>query len=339
MERTMTDVTAARAAARPQRRLDFQRMNEIGLLVVIALLYLAFYLYANNFLTFRNQVSILRDAATFGIAAWGATLIIVAGEIDISVGPMVAFLSVCFAFLLKSDDMPMVMAFLSTLVIGGALGAIPGILRAVFDVPSFIGTLGLWSALGGLALYFTDSVPVTIPPNDFLDWLGGELFGLPISALVMFVLFGVFVFISRKTAFGRSIFAIGGNASAAHLAGIKVRNIRVALFVIAGVLAAVTAILLTARNGVGDASVSRSGLEFSVISAVVVGGTALSGGRGSILGTLLGIFVISLIGNGLVLMGVNSYLQPVVSGVIIVAAVLLNILASRYGARRNRKGA
>jgi len=323
--------------ARPQRRLNFQRMNEIGLIVVILLLYVAFTIYANNFLTFRNQVSILRDAAAFGIAAWGATLIIIAGEIDISVGPMVAFLSVAFAFILKSDT-PIALAFLATCLIGGALGAIPGILRAWYDVPSFIGTLGLWSALGGLALYFTDSVPVTIPPNDFLDWLGGNFFGLPISAIVMIILFAVFAFVSRKTAFGRAVFAIGGNASAAHLSGIKVKNIRVALFVIAGLLAAVTAILLTARNGVGDASVSRSGLEFSVISAVVVGGTALTGGRGSILGTLLGIVVISLIGNGLVLMGINSYLQPVVSGVIIVAAVLLNILASRYGARRNLKG-
>jgi simple sugar transport system permease protein len=334
----MAETLMANRTGGARRRLDFQRMNEVGLLVVIALLYIAFTIYANNFLTFRNQVSILRDAATFGIAAWGATLIIISGEIDISVGPMVAFLSVCFAFILK-EDVSIVPAFLLTLAIGGALGAIPGILRAWFDVPSFIGTLGLWSALGGLALYLTDSVPVSIPPNDVLDWLGGQLLGIPISAIVMLALFGLFAFISRKTAFGRSVFAIGGNAGAAYLAGIKVRNIRVALFVIAGLLAAITAILLTARNGVGDASVSRSGLEFSVISAVVVGGTALSGGRGSILGTLLGIVVISLIGNGLVLMGVNSYLQPVVSGVIIVAAVLLNILASRYGAQRNRAGA
>jgi simple sugar transport system permease protein len=310
-------------------------MNEIGLLVVIGLLYLAFWLYASNFITFRNQVSILRDAATFGIAAWGATLIIIAGEIDISVGPMVAFLSVCFAFMLKSGDTPMVLAFLAIIIVGGLLGGIAGALRAWFDVPSFIGTLGLWSALGGLALYMTDSVPVTIPSSDFLDQLGGEIAGIPVSAIVMLVLFAVFVFISRKTAFGRSVFAIGGNPSAAHLSGIKVKHIRLALFVIAGMLAAISAILLTARNGVGDASVSRSGLEFNVISAVVVGGTALTGGRGSILGTLLGIFVIALIGNGLVLMGINSYLQPVVSGVIIVAAVLLNILASRYSARRN----
>jgi simple sugar transport system permease protein len=126
----MTQTSPSTQTAKPQRRFDFQRMNEIGLLVVIALLYIAFTLYANNFLTFRNQVSILRDAAAFGIAAWGATLIIIAGEIDISVGPMVAFLSVAFAFLLKSDDMPMVMAFVLTAVIGCALGAIPGVLRA-----------------------------------------------------------------------------------------------------------------------------------------------------------------------------------------------------------------
>jgi len=324
-------------AAKPMRRFDFQKLNEIGLLVVIAALYIAFWLYASNFLTFRNQVTILRDAASFGIAAWGATLIIIAGEIDISVGPMVAFLSVCFAFMLKSGEVPTLLAFIFIVVIGGALGAIAGVLRAWFDVPSFIGTLGLWSALGGLALYLTDSIPVTIPANKLLDRLGGEFFGVPASAVVMFLLFAVFVFISRKTAFGRSVFAIGGNATAAHLSGIKVKNIRVALFVIAGMLAATTAVLLTARNGVGDASVSRSGLEFNVISAVVVGGTALTGGRGSILGTLLGIFVISLIGNGLVLMGINSYLQPVVSGIIIVAAVLLNILASRRNPRRSLK--
>jgi sugar transport system permease protein len=333
----MAQATTA-PASKPRRRLDFQKMNEIGLLVVIGLLYLAFWFYASNFLTFRNQVSILRDAAAFGIAAWGATLIIIAGEIDISVGPMVAFLSVTFAFFLKAAGLPIGLAMLLCVLVGAALGAVPGVLRAWFGVPSFIGTLGLWSALGGIALYLTDSVPVTIPPNAILDGLGGEVAGIPISALVMLALFALFVFVSRKTAFGRSVFAIGGNASAAHLAGIKVGHVRIALFVIAGMLAAVTAILLTARNGVGDASVSRSGLEFNVISAVVVGGTALTGGRGSILGTLLGIVVISLIGNGLVLMGINSYLQPVVSGVIIVAAVLLNILASGGGAGRRRAG-
>jgi simple sugar transport system permease protein len=323
-------------ATKLPRRWNFQRMNEIGLIVIIALLYLVFWLYARNFLTFRNQVTILRDAAAFGIAAWGATLIIIAGEIDISVGPMVAFVSVIFAYLLKFE-VPLVLALVLALGLGAGLGAIAGVLRAYFDVPSFIATLGLWSALGGLALYMTQAIPVTYPGDDFLDLLEGQIAGVPTAAVIMLVLFALFTFISRKTAFGRAVFAIGGNATAAHLAGIKVKRIRVLLFVISGMLAAVTAVLLTARNGIGDPGVSRGGLEFDVIAAVVVGGTALSGGRGSMLGTLLGIYIISLIGNGLVLLGFDSFIQPVVRGAIIVAAVLLNILASRANARRSLK--
>jgi sugar transport system permease protein len=327
----MAQATLAEKA--PNRRWNFQLMNEVGLLVIILLLYVAFTLYASNFLTFRNQVTILRDAATFGIAAWAATLIIIAGEIDISVGPMVAFISVIFAYLLKLD-VPLVLALVGALALGSALGSIAGVLRAYFDVPSFIATLGLWSALGGLALYMTQAIPVTYPGDPFLDILEGQVLGVPTSAIIMLALFGIFTFIARKTAFGRAVYAIGGNATAAHLSGIKVKRIRVMLFVISGLLAAITAVLLTARNGIGDPGVSRSGLEFDVIAAVVVGGTALSGGRGSMLGTLLGIFIISLIGNGLVLLGFDSFIQPVVRGAIIVAAVLLNILASRYSARR-----
>jgi sugar transport system permease protein len=140
------------------------------------------------------------------------------------------------------------------------------------------------------------------------------------------VLFVVFAFISRKTAFGRSVYAIGGNAQAAYLSGINVRRIRVTLFAIAGAMAAVSGILLLSRLGSGNAT-AATGLEFDVIAAVVVGGTALSGGRGSMLGTLLGVLVITLIGNGLVLLGINPFFQQVVRGVIIVVAVLANIQA------------
>lgn len=327
----------ATATHKPRRRWNYQQINEIGLLVIIALLYIAFWLYARNFLTFNNQVTILRDAAFIGIAAWGATLIIISGEIDISVGPTVAFISVVFAYMLKSEIIPLPLCFLFAILLGGALVGIAGVLRAYYDVPSFIGTLGLWSALGGLALYMTQAIPVSYPDNAVLDLLDGRVFGVPTAAIIMLLLCALFVFISRKTAFGRAVYAIGGNPTAAHLSGIKVAQIRVMLFVIAGMLAAATAILITARNGIGDAGLSRNGLEFDVIAAVVIGGTALSGGRGSIVGTLLGIFIISLIGNGLVLLGIDSFLQSVVRGVIIVTAVLLNILAGRYNARSNLK--
>ncbi|WBL74578.1 ABC transporter permease [Serratia liquefaciens] len=298
--------------------------NELGLLAIIIVLYLVFSIYATGFISLNNQMNILRDAATIGIAAWAMTLIIISGEIDVSVGPMVAFISVILAYLMQYA-IPLPLALILALCLGAALGSVAGVLRGWFNVPSFVATLGLWSALRGMGLFMTNALPVPIDENAVLDWLGGQVLGLPVSAVIMLILFVIFQFISKKTAFGRSVYAIGGNASAAQLCGINVKRIRVLLFTLAGLLAAVTGILLAARLGSGNAG-AASGLEFDVIAAVVVGGTALSGGRGSMLGTLLGVLVITLIGNGLVLLGINSFFQQVVRGVIIVLAVLANII-------------
>lgn len=312
----------------------FQHMNELSLFAAIFVLYVVFTSTASGFMSFNNQINILRDAATIGIAAWAATLIIIAGEIDVSVGPMVAFISVALAYFLQWG-IPTPLAFILAIIVGGALGSIAGILRAYFDVPSFVGTLGLWSALRGTALFITNALPVSIGRNDLLDRLDESVFGIPPAAIVMLVLFVAFAFISRKTAFGRSVFAIGGNAHAAFLSGISVSKIRVALFAIAGAMAAVSGILLVSRLGSGNAT-AANGLEFDVIAAVVVGGTSLSGGRGSMLGTLLGVLVITLIGNGLVLLGINPFFQQVVRGLIIVIAVLANIQAIKRSMARNK---
>lgn len=311
-----------------------QHMNELSLFVAIVVLYVVFTSTANGFLSFNNQINILRDAATIGIAAWAATLIIIAGEIDVSVGPMVAFISVVLAFLLQWGA-PTPVAFALSIVIGALLGSIAGALRAYFDVPSFVATLGLWSALRGTALFVTDALPVSIGRNDTLDALDRSVLGIPPAAIIMLVFFAIFAFVSRKTAFGRSVFAIGGNAHAAFLSGISVSKIRVALFAIAGAMAAISGILLVSRLGSGNAT-AANGLEFDVIAAVVVGGTSLSGGRGSMLGTLLGVLVITLIGNGLVLLGINPFFQQVVRGLIIVIAVLANIQAIKRSMSRNK---
>lgn len=324
------------ASAKPKAPgLAFSKhMNELSLFLAIVVLYIIFASTAPGFISFNNQVNILRDAATIGIAAWAVTLIIIAGEIDVSVGPMVAFISVSLAFLLQWG-VPTPIAFALAIVFGALLGAIPGILRAYFDVPSFVGTLGMWSALRGTALFITDALPVSIGRNDILDALDRSIFGIPPAAIIMLVLFAAFAFVSRRTAFGRSVFAIGGNAHAAFLSGISVARIRVGLFAIGGAMAAISGILLVSRLGSGNAT-AASGLEFDVIAAVVVGGTALSGGRGSMLGTLLGVLVITLIGNGLVLLGINPFFQQVVRGLIIVIAVLANIQAIKRSLSRNK---
>ncbi|MEE2048175.1 ABC transporter permease, partial [Nocardiopsis tropica] len=259
---------------------------------------------------------------------WGVTLVIVAGEIDISIGPAVAFASVIVAKGATEWNIGVGGAIVLTLVMGVLWGALAGWLRARFNVPSFITTLGLWSVLGGLALYMTDALPVPLPESAVFDVLGGSVLGVPTSAVIMLVLFAVFAYVSRYTAYGRSVFATGGNAAAARLAGINVSRVRIALFATTGLLAAITGVLMAARLGSGNGG-AAAGLEFDVIAAVVIGGTALAGGRGSLGGTFLGVIFITGIANGLVLLGVNSFFQDVVRGLNLVAAVLVNVIICR----------
>ncbi|MEU0514601.1 MULTISPECIES: ABC transporter permease [unclassified Amycolatopsis] len=325
---TVIDSPAEQRRSRAGRRFGGRSLNEIGLIAAIVVLYIALGSSAAGFLSLDNQLGMLRDAATVGIAAWGVTLVIIAGEIDISIGPAVAFSSVLVAKGAAEWGLGVAGGILLTLLAGLAWGALAGWLRARFDVPSFIATLGVWSALGGLGLYLTDALPVVLPDSGLMTVLGGSVLGIPTPAIIMVVLFFVFAYVARYTAYGRSVYAVGGNAPAARMAGINLAKIRILLFATTGLLSAITGILLAARLGSGNGG-AASGLEFDVIAAVVIGGTALAGGRGSMLGTLLGVVFITVIGNGLVLLGVDSFLQNVVRGVIIVVAVLVNVIITK----------
>lgn len=321
-----------------KRRLNSQQLNEVSLLGALILAMIFFSIFAPNFLSESNVWNIVNGAAITGIVAWSATLVIVAGEIDVSIGPAVAFWSVTVAELSgDSFGLPLPVAIILTLICAAAVGAFAGWLRARFGVPSFIVTLGLWLALRGLARSVSTALPVPLPPSDFMSWLGGKLWpgGPDVGALVMIVAFLIFLFIARSTTFGRSAFAVGGNARAAMLTGIKVSRVRVILFATSGLMAAILGIILAARLNSGYSEAAQ-GLEFDVIAAVVVGGTSLAGGRGSMLGTLLGALFIAVIGNGLIPLGVDQYLQSVVQGALIVGAVLINMfLARRGGAIQN----
>lgn len=318
--------------AKKSRTLSVQRINEIGLALAIVVVAIVLSISAEGFATQSNVWNMLRDAATVGIVAWGGTLVIVAAEIDLSVGPAVALWSVTLAELAGPLKFGIPAAVVVTLIAGLLIGALAGWLRAALGVPSFIVTLGLWLALRGFAQFLTNALPIPLDSNGFWDLLAGSVGPVPTSVIILFVLFIVFYIVSTRTAFGRSIFAIGGNARAAKLSGVPVYRGRILIFAIDGLLAAIVGILLAARLGSGNSG-AANGLEFSVIAAVVVGGTSLMGGRGSMLGTLLGVIFIAMIGNGLVLLGVNSYLQAVFSGAIIVLSVLVNIMLSRRGKR------
>lgn len=313
-----------------------QRLNEVGLLGAIVILFVVLGTTADGFMTSDNQLGILRDAATVGIAATGMTLVIIAGEIDISIGPAVAFASVILAKASTEWGVSIPLAVILTLALGTLMGAAAGGLRAYLAVPSFIATLGLWSVLRGLGQQITDALPVALPENSFFETLGGDIAGIPTPAIVMLVLFVLFAVIAKRTAYGRSVFAIGGNANAARLSGINLKKVRILLFATTGFLAALTGLLLAARLGSGNGG-AANGLEFDVIAAVVIGGTALAGGRGSLLGTFLGVIFITLIGNGLVLLGVDPFFQDVVRGVIIVVAVVINLVLAKRTSTAGRE--
>jgi ribose/xylose/arabinose/galactoside ABC-type transport system permease subunit len=313
------------AQQRPLAAFLRRHANEAGLLVGLAILYTFLSLMAPNFLTAPNQLNILRDAAFVGIIAWGMTFILISGEIDISVGPHVAFAGVVLAELAKSG-VPLPLAVVAVLVLGALIGAAAGYLRARLEVPSFIVTLSLWLALRGIAQVISDAVPVMIMDMGFQRIGSGSFLWIPIPAIIMIVLFFVFSYLSTRTVLGRSIYAVGGNAEAARLSGIPVRRIRIVIFAITGFLAAVTGVLIASRLGSGNSG-AATGLEFDVIAAVVVGGTSLFGGRGTMVGTLLGVMFIAALVNGLVLLGVDPFAQGIVRGFVILVAVLVNIVS------------
>jgi ribose/xylose/arabinose/galactoside ABC-type transport system permease subunit len=303
-----------------------QGNTEVALIAIIALLVAIFTFEASGFASTGNVNNILLDASSVGIAAWAVTWIMIAAEIDISAGPAVAFWGVVFA---KMGGLGVPLAAVLVILGSGLVGALAGWLRATLALPSFIVTLGLWNVYGGLAYYVSGSLPIPATDSVVLDFLAGTLWSVPVPVYMMLILMGCFSFASRRTRFGLAIYATGGNVKAARLSGIRVHNVQIWVFAIAAMMYAIVAIIFTAQLSSGDPS-SGTGLEFKVIAAVVVGGTALTGGRGSLFGTFLGVLLIAVISNGLVLIGVESFLQQVALGLIVVASVLINTLVARH---------
>ena len=319
---------SAATRAKPVTRLTTiirKNLNEITLL--IGLLVVGAYISFNSaaFLTPANLINVLRSAAFLGIVTWGMTFVIIAGEIDVSVGPAVAFSAVFFGWLVTNHGIPLPIGVIVVLVAVTLVGYLAGYIRAKFNVPSFVTSLALWSIYDGLKQVLSNNIPIPVSDETFRMWGRDALLGIPYPVVIGAILFLVFRYISKNTVYGRSIYAVGGNAKASFAAGINVLRIRASVFAITGALAALTGLLQVSRLGSATGQVA-SGLEFSAIAAVVIGGTSLSGGRGTMIGSLIGVLFISVIGNGLVLMGVNSQVQNVVRGVLILIAVLVNVV-------------
>jgi sugar transport system permease protein len=306
----------------------FQKnLNIISL--IIALIALGAFFASENpvFLSNANLINVLRSAALLGIITWGMTLVILLGEIDVSVGQATGFSAVLLGWLATTHNIPFWIAVVLVLVIVTMMSYGGGYIRARFNVPSFVTTLALYSIYDGLKQVLSNNIPIPIESADenFMAVGSGNLWGIPYIVIIAVFFLLIFAYVAKNTTYGRSIFAVGGNGKAAYASGINVTKIRASVFAINGFLAAITGLLYVSRLGISTGAVA-DGLEFSAIAAVVIGGTSLSGGRGSMIGSVIGVLFTSAIANGLVLMGVNSQAQGIVRGFLILVAVLMNVI-------------
>ena len=296
----------------------------IGLLVLCAVLWAL----TPHFLTVSNLLNIAQQTSINAIVAAGMTFVIVSGGIDLSVGSIVALAGVALGVMLQGGQSPFI-AIPGAIAVGTGCGLLNGLLVSVGGLPPFIATLGMMSVARGTALVFTEGRPVSGFDEGF-RWLATGTAGfVPAPVLVMLVVYAVAHVILTRTTFGRYVYAIGGNEEATRLSGVAVRFHKTAIYGVSGALSAVAAIVLTARLNSAQ-PIAGMMYELDAIAATVIGGTSLSGGSGSLVGTLVGALIMGVLRNGLNLLGVSSFLQQIVIGGVIVGAVLVDTLLKRH---------
>jgi len=299
-------------------------IQKLGPLLGLLLIIIIISFMSPSFLTATNIFNVLRQVSISALIAFGMTFVILTGGIDLSVGSTLALTGAISAGLLAGGMNPL-LAMLIGLLLGALLGAINGVIIAKGKVAPFIATLATMTIFRGLTLVYTDGKPVSgLGDSQAFQLFGkGYLFGIPVPVVTMIVAFIVLYFILKQTTFGRRVYAIGGNEEASRLSGINVDRITIAVYALTGMLAALSALILTSRLNSAQPTAGQS-YELDAIAAVVLGGTSLTGGRGWIFGTLVGALIIGVLNNGLNLIGVSSFFQQVVKGIVILIAVLLD---------------
>lgn len=276
-----------------------------------------------TFLTVPNLLNVIRQAAPILVVATAMTFVIITAGIDLSVGSLVALINAVAAIAIASG-LPWPVAVVAMLLLGGLVGLAQGWFIAYQGIPAFIVTLAGLSILRGIALYLTQgySIPIKDVPG-FLYLGRGVLFGIPVPAILAITVVVAGYVVLSQTRYGRRVIAVGSNLEAARRVGMPARGVIASVYLISGVAAAVAGLLFAARLGSGSSN-AAVGFELQVIAAVVLGGTSLMGGRGSMIGTCLGAMTIAVIGNGLILMRISPFFTQIVTGAIILLAIWLN---------------
>ena len=300
-------------------------MSELTTVIALIILMAGITIINSNFLTANNLLNLLLQVTSNALIAFGMTFVILTGGIDLSVGSILALSSALTAGLLGSG-MPVTLAILISLILGCILGMMNGLLISYGKLAPFIVTLATMTIFRGATLVYTNGNPITKGLSDtfLFQFLGqGYIVGIPFPVIIMFIVFIVLYVLLHKTAFGKSVYAIGGNEKAAYISGVKLNKVKIIIYSISGIMASISGLIITSRLSSAQPTAGAS-YEMDAIAAVVLGGTSLSGGKGRILGTLIGALIIGVLNNGLNIIGVSAFWQQVVKGVVILIAVLID---------------
>lgn len=304
----------------------FIRAN-LSMLVALAFVSIFFSIASPTFLTKTNLLNVLRQISMNAIIAFGMTFVLLTGGIDLSVGSVMAMVN-CFSIGMMVDGVPIGAAIASGVLMGAIVGLVNGLIIAKAKIPAFITTLAMMTIARGTAYVYTGGKPVRFD-NDMLSWFGNGYVGaVPVPVIVMFICFAILFFVLHKIRFGTRVFAVGGNREAAVFSGIKVDKIEVIVYTICGLLAGLAGMIMSARM-LSAQPTSGEGAEINAISAVVLGGTSMNGGIGSMAGTLIGALFIGILNNGLNIIGVSSYWQEIIKGIVILIAVFFDVIKNK----------
>lgn len=299
-------------------------IQKIGSLLILLVLMLCMGLVSKEFFAFGNLKNIGIQASVNVVLSIGMLMVIIIGGIDLSIGAILALAGIVSAYLMKAG-IPIFWAMLISCIVGAALGIVNGFIVTYMKLPPFVATLGTTGIFRGTALLITNGLPVSQLPEGVRTIGSGTFLGIPNPIVIMVIVAVIIHIVLTYTAYGRSLYAIGSNFEAARLSGLSVQVNMMVTYMLEGFLAAVAGVILLGRLSVAQPN-AATGYESNAIAAAVIGGASFSGGRGTVVGALIGALIISVLNNGFTLMGLNSYVQQIAIGVVVVLAVYADIL-------------
>jgi inositol transport system permease protein len=300
-----------------------------GILVILFVLCIGISFMNNAFYSVGNIINVFRQVSVNGVIACGMTMVIISSGIDLSAGSILALCGVVTASFAGEEGSSVLKAILAGVFVGALCGLVNGSFIAFTKIPPFIATLGMQQAARGISLLYSNGRPIANLSSNFRSFGTGSFGVIPYPVIVCVCVVLVTFFVLKKTKFGRHVYAIGGNEQAAQVCGIQVAKVKLVLYCYIGILVGLAAAIITARVNAGTPSAGVN-YEFDAITAVVIGGASLNGGIGTMHGTVIGVFLIGVLNNGLSLMQISPYWQQIIKGALIVSAVLLDTWKNRF---------